>query len=153
MRSERVFGDLAHAFFDQSICWNNQTSHPVIKDKHIDHVRNIMTQCWFTSGKPQVSDRRHGAGHLLDLFERQVAGLIQLFVIEACPTNRIAAGSNEENHRSEALFAFCRSQKLNKLDGFVGHAFMWHKTLVCDFLSLGKGPGEMELEKEERFST
>ena len=30
---------------------------------------------------------------------------------------------------------------------------MWHKTLVCDFLSLGKGPGEMELEKEERFST
>ena len=127
MWTEGVVDNFIDPRLHESVGRNDEAPHSIIANKTIDDLRNVMTQRWLAAGQPQVSYWRHGAGDLLDLLERHVAWSIQLFMIEARAANRVAARSDEQNHRTKALFAFSRSQQLDKLDSFVWHVFMSHR--------------------------
>jgi hypothetical protein len=55
--------------------------------------------------------------------------LIQLCVVEACLTKGITARGDKKNYSAETLFPSGRTQKLDKLDGFVWHLVA--QTSVC----------------------
>src|SRR5215813_4039493 len=77
-----------------------------------------MPQSWLATGKPKISDSWHCARNLFYLVKGHIARLVQLGMIEAGLTKRIATRGHEENYRTEALFAFRGSHQLNELNGF-----------------------------------
>ena len=119
--SEGAIHDVVNTRFNESIGGNDDAIDAVVCNKEIDDVGEIASQRRLAAGKPEIRDRRHRPRDFLDLRESQVARLVQLFVIEARLAERVATGSDEQDHRAESLFAFRRSQQLHKLYGFVGH--------------------------------
>ena len=74
-----------------------------------------MPERRLATGEPQVSNRRHRARDLCDLRAGHVARMIELFMIKAGATERVAARGHKQDQRPEAPFALGRANQLDEL--------------------------------------
>src|SRR5260370_23758942 len=105
MRFQRVVDNLVNASLNQPVGWNNQATHAVVTNEHVDDLRCVVTKSWLAARKPKVGYRRHRARNLFYLLESHVARTVQFLMIEAGATKTVAAGGDKQNHRAETLFA------------------------------------------------
>ena len=80
-----------NAALDQRVCGDDDPVNFVPAYKRIDDFRNVAAQGWLATREPEIGNLRHRPRDLVELFEGQVARLIQLLVVEARFAERIAA--------------------------------------------------------------
>lgn len=73
-------------------------SDAVVSRKGFDDFREILSHEGLAPGDPQISDRGHGLGDSLDLFQGEITALVQLLPVEAVAAFLIADRGHEEHH-------------------------------------------------------
>src|ERR1043165_9445952 len=121
VRAKRAFDDLEGAAFQKSIGGDDEAPDAVVLDEETDDLRGVVPKGRLAARKPEVCDRRHRRGDARDLLEGQVAGPVQLLVVEAGFALRVAARGDEEDERAESALASGRAQQSVELGGPVRH--------------------------------
>jgi hypothetical protein len=79
---ERAFDDLERARLQKPVGRDDDAADAVLFDEEADDVRRVVAQGRLAAREPEVCDCRHRSGDALDLLEGQIAGTVQLLVIE-----------------------------------------------------------------------
>src|SRR5204862_5472056 len=102
---ERAVNYLEGARFQQPVGRDDDAADAVVLDEELNYFGGVVAERRLAARKPEVCDGGHRRGDARDLFEGQVAGAVQLLVVEAGLTLRVAARGDEEYDRAQTLLA------------------------------------------------
>src|ERR1044071_2702727 len=100
---ERALHDVISALFDEGIRGDDEAANAVASDEEVNNFGGVVAQRGLATREPEVCDGRHRGGDLFYLREGEVARAVQLLVVKAGLTLRVATRGDEEDDRAEPL--------------------------------------------------